>query len=416
MVHKYELFEILYSKKSPLTAPTLLGYLKRKESELKNIQKTLERMVIEDLIVKTDHGFQVKMNQKNQLLYLLIRFCLDNKLNYRKLLRKSVAKFISIGLKRRQFSGKDHSVDAKTFSKYINLLSRSGLCIILSQRPLVATIPHNSFLRDYLIYFDHKVLVAKLKNDEYIEEIARELKVFEKLRETHEQEYQEIVRKYKIQFIRHSLHLEGNPITLSDTIILLREQVVPRNLQLEHIQEVQNYQMALEAMITEVNEGRRLTQTSILNYHFLAMNHHPEFAGKIRDVEVYIRGNEDFSVAKVQEIQEQLDQLLIEYAIFVRKKNTVLKEILFFAGYLHNQFQHIHPFVDGNSRVTRLLTFHLLLSFEIPIFDIPLGLLEEYLHATKGAKRRDDKRLSQVLQRIILYNVKTINIRLRESN
>ncbi|MEK6921648.1 MAG: Fic family protein, partial [Nanoarchaeota archaeon] len=93
-------------------------------------------------------------------------------------------------------------------------------------------------------------------------------------------------------------------------------------------------------------------------------------------------------------------------------KNT-LTEVLEFSAYFHNEFQHIHPFIDGNSRTTRLLTFHLLRANDIPIIDIPLGLLEEYLFATKGAKKRSDKELNHVLQRVILYNLKNINEQLK---
>ena len=48
----------------------------------------------------------------------------------------------------------------------------------------------------------------------------------------------------------------------------------------------------------------------------------------------------------------------------------------------------------------------------IPLLDIPLGLLEEYVFSTKGAAKRDDKKLEQVFQQIILYNLKAINEKL----
>ena len=67
----------------------------------------------------------------------------------------------------------------------------------------------------------------------------------------------------------------------------------------------------------------------------------------------------------------------------------------------------------GNSRTTRVLTFHILRSKNIPIIDIPLGLLEAYLDVTKAYKKREDKDLMGVLQKIILYNLKSINEQLR---
>ena len=180
----------------------------------------------------------------------------------------------------------------------------------------------------------------------------------------------------------------------------------------EDIQEVQNYQKALNQMLKDSSENKILTKESILNYHFIAMQHNPEFAGKIRKVNVYIKGNRDFKVSSVKEIELKLDELLEKYNGFIKKKNS-LKEMLLFSSYFHNEFQYIHPFVDGNSRTTRLLAFHILRSQGIPIIDIPLGLLEGYLFSTKGAKKRDDKRLNQVFQSVILYNLKIINEQLK---
>ena len=49
---------------------------------------------------------------------------------------------------------------------------------------------------------------------------------------------------FEIHFIQHSLSLEGNPITIPDTIKLLRKKIVPKDLSLESVMEVQNYQKA----------------------------------------------------------------------------------------------------------------------------------------------------------------------------
>ena len=150
----------------------------------------------------------------------------------------------------------------------------------------------------------------------------------------------------------------------------------------------------------------------VLNYHNLAMKHVPSIAGKIRTGEVYIKGNPDFAIVKARNIRKELNLLFEKYNAFIKRKKISLEELLDFAVYFHNEFQHIHPFVDGNSRTTRLITFHLLQSRDIPIFDLPFGLLDEYLSYTKGSKKREDKKLYQTLQKIILWNLKKINRRL----
>lgn len=274
--------------------------------------------------------------------------------------------------------------------------------------------PYNRFLGDLLSYFGHKAYVAKGRHDDYLKEIEKELKIFKRLKEENRIAYDKIINKLEIQFIQHSLNLEGNPITISETISLLRDQIVPRDMKLETIQEVENYQKAVIKMVRESESKALLTKESVLNYHYLTMFHKPWIAGKIRKVKVCIRNNPNFKVCPVGKIEEELDRLIAEYNEFIRKDKVDLKGILEFAAYFHNQFQYIHPFEDGNSRTTRLLTFHLLRGKGIPVIDIPLGLLDEYLDATKGYKKREDDALSQVLQKAILYNLKIINGQLRE--
>ena len=148
---------------------------------------------------------------------------------------------------------------------------------------------------------------------------------------------------------------------------------------------------------------------AVLEYHKISMQHKLDLAGSIRSISVHIKGNPNFKTVPPELIKEKLEKLFEKYNLFIKRKNVPIKEVLKFAVYFHNEFQHIHPFEDGNSRSTRLITFHLLQSLEIPILDIPLGLLDEYLNATKGSKQREDYKLYKTLQKIILYNLKKIN-------
>jgi Fic family protein len=261
------------------------------------------------------------------------------------------------------------------------------------------------------VYFGYKHEVITEDNADYIEEISRELALFKKLRKGKEQRYKQIIEDSEVYFIHHSLSLEGNPITLPQTRKILKDKIIPSNLRTSDVDEIKNYQKALFQMIQDSQSKRLLTIPTILNYHGLAMVHIPEIAGKIRKTEVYIKGNPNFKITKAEDLEEELNKLLKVYNEFVNRKSS-LKETLAFAVYFHNEFQHIHPFEDGNSRTTRLITFHLLQSLDIPILDIPFGLLDEYLSNTKGSKNREDLKLYQSLQKIILFNLKKINKRL----
>lgn len=412
MATQYDVFEYLYKKGTPLTPLDVAKAFKKSHASYQTIYNLLVKLSEQGFAMKDKHGFTVLRSGKNDLVYNLIKECMSNQINYNDLFDEKLAKFISKAFLKKRFTAKDFDIGIKKFTKNVEILSKYGLLIVLSRKPLEAIIPYNSFLGNLVAYFNQKVYVARPKDDEYLEEIQRELKKFRRLISQNLQRYKEISKEYEIKFIQHSLSLEGNPITLPDTIKLLKEHIVPKDLSLESVQEVQNYQKAIEKMMQDADDLSPLNKASILNYHYLAMQHRPAIAGKIRKKPVHIRGNPDYKVAKTSEIEPQLDRLMKKYEIFTKKKKHELKEILEFAAYFHNEFQHIHPFEDGNSRTTRLITFHLLRIQNVPVFDIPLGLLEEYIFSSKGAKKRDDQKLNQVIQKIIISNLKAINDKL----
>jgi Fic family protein len=56
------------------------------------------------------------------------------------------------------------------------------------------------------------------------------------------------------------------------------------------------------------------------------------------------------------------------------------------AALAHQQFVNIHPFIDGNGRIARLLNNWLLLSEGYPPLSIPLVLRMEYLNALRACQ------------------------------
>lgn len=408
MVTKFDIFEYMYKAGSPLKPRDIANEFNHVDYNfIYNILLSMNRL---KLIIKNEYGFQVVRNRKNEILHNLILFCIKNDINYNQIINKKLATFISRAFLKKKFSVKDFQLDSRKIAFYVEILSKSGFALVHSKKPLIATIPYNSFLRDLVGYFGENILVVKLKLN--IEEIEKELNIFRKLRAVNEVKYQRIIEEYEMKFIHHSLSLEGNPMTLPDTIKLLKDKVLSGKYTIESVNEVNNYNTALAAMSKDVQLLRPISIETILNYHKLSMAHRPEIAGKIRLQNVVIKGNPDYKICKVEEIHKSLLELMIRYNEFIIKRNS-LEKILEFAAYFHNEFQHIHPFLDGNSRTTRLITFYLFRTQNIPVLDIPLGLLEEYVFSTKGAKKRDDKRLLNTFEQIIQFNLKMLNERLK---
>jgi len=413
MVTKYDVFEILYKGRTPLKPIEVVKKLNKPKSEYKNIHRILKELEKDGFLIKAKTGFEAKKSDRYGLLYSLIYYCLRNGINYNLLIDKNLAGFIYKAFGKKEFQQKDIRINPKTFKKYIEILNRYGLLLIISRRPVKVRMFYNTLINNLLVYFGFKRLPAKDFKTNYLSEIERELALYKRLRKKNEAGYRRIVSEFEIAFVQHSLALEGNPITLPDTIKILKDKVIPKSLKTEDVDEIKNYQNAILDMLKDAHEREILTQGAILEYHRLAMSHKPDIAGRIRKIEVHIKGNPGFIVAKPYDIEPKLNRLLEKYNDFISEKTLSTKEIINFSSFFHNEFQHIHPFLDGNSRTTRLITFHLLHSKGIPILDIPFGLLDEYLSYTKGSSKRDDKKLYECLQRIILFNLKKINERLQ---
>jgi len=412
MVTKYDIFEFAYTNRHPLKPIEVAKKFRKNESEYDNIHRMLKELVQEGLLTKTNYGFQAKKSDKANLLYQIIFHCLRNGINYNNLLNAGLAKFLNRALQIKEVTSKDVNLHSLTLRKYVDILYKNGLLLIISEKPLKVKVFYNVLLNNLLVYFGYKHRVITEDTASYLKEIEKELVKFKKLKRENEIKYQQIIDDFEVSFIHHSLSLEGNPITLNETKIILKDKIIPANLKSKDIDEIKNYQKALLQMLKDSLDRKPLTLQTILNYHYLAMQHDQDIAGKIRKVEVHISGNPNFKITKAESIEKEFEELIKKYNDFIKKEKAGLKEIIAFAVYFHNEFQHIHPFEDGNSRTTRLITFHLLQSKNIPILDIPYGLLDEYLSYTKGSRAREDKKLLSNLQKVILFNLKKINARL----
>ena len=408
MVTKYDVFEIVYKNKAALKPIEVVKRLGKDEREYHIIHGYLRELAKEKLLVKGKNGFGVEISKKSEILYNLILYCIKNGINYNSILDKNFAQFISQTLQKEELYAKNIKLNSRTIKKYIDILDKYGLILIISEKPLRAKIFYNVLLNNLLVYFGYKHAIVTASRN-YLFEIKKELEIYRRLKKKDEAKYRKIINEFEISFVYHSLSLEGNPITLPDTIKILQDRLIPSTLKMTDVEEIKNYQNAMAQMLKDANERKHLSLQLILEYHRTAMQHTSYIAGSIRTIPVHIKGNLDFKITPPEEIKEELEKLFMKYNDFIKIKNVPLEEALKFAVYFHNEFQHIHPFEDGNSRTTRLITFHLLQSLDIPILDIPLGLLDEYLNATKGSKKREDEQLYKNLQKIILFNLRKIN-------
>ncbi len=182
-----------------------------------------------------------------------------------------------------------------------------------------------------------------------------------------EKNFQNRYETFISRFTHDSTAIEGNTLTLQETAGLLFERLSPSSKNLREINEVLNHRDAFDLILSfEEDVSRKL----VLNLHELVMkdilpDDISDQIGKYRSVQVYIRGVEWMPPAP-GDIPGDMRNLFSWYT-----RNRKKLHPLVLASYFHMGFEAIHPFVDGNGRVGRLLLNFILHKNEYPMVNIP---------------------------------------------
>jgi Fic family protein len=130
----------------------------------------------------------------------------------------------------------------------------------------------------------------------------------------------------------------------------------------------------------------------LLELHRTVFLNSKPFAGKFRarGVEVVVAdayGNVVHRGAPSTHVRKLLARLVEWY-----EKHKGRYPPLVLAAVVHNQFENVHPFQDGNGRVGRLLLNNILLKHGLPPLNIELRNRKEYYAALQAYERKHDVR------------------------
>lgn len=175
------------------------------------------------------------------------------------------------------------------------------------------------------------------------------------------EELEKLVEIAKIQSTEASNAIEGIVTTNTRIRQLVEEKTTPRN---RDEQEIAGYRDVLE-IIHENFDAIPITRNYILQLHKILYSHmHNPAAGKTKTVQNYISatypdGHTEtlFTPLAPYETPEALDRLCEAYNRVIG--NFELEPLLAVPIFIHD-FLCIHPFNDGNGRMSRLLTTLLL--------------------------------------------------------
>ena len=175
------------------------------------------------------------------------------------------------------------------------------------------------------------------------------------------QELEKLVNIAKIQSTEASNAIEGIITTNTRLKQIVAEKTTPRN---RNEQEIAGYRDAL-SIIHDSFDTILLTQNYILQLHKIMCSHmNNPLAGKTKNVQNYISATYPDGHAEVLftplspfETPDALDKICEEYNRVIG--NMEVDPLIMIPVFIHD-FLCIHPFNDGNGRMSRLLTTLLL--------------------------------------------------------
>jgi len=236
---------------------------------------------------------------------------------------------------------------------------------------------------------------------QHIDELKKELGLLPKISI---EDQRKLNQKIRLEFNYNSNHIEGNTLTYGETELLLIFGKTTGNHQLREFEEIKGHDLAFEMIQDWANDKERsLTELDIrtLNKVLLVrpfwkealtedgqstrrkikVGEYKEYPNSVRlqNGEIFHYTSPEETPAKMQELFVWLNE---------EKKKADLHPIEI-ATIFHHKFVLIHPFDDGNGRVSRLILNYILIKNGYPPIIIKSADKKNYLNALNKADTGD---------------------------
>ena len=186
---------------------------------------------------------------------------------------------------------------------------------------------------------------------------------------------------YRVGLTYTSNALEGNSLTESETKVVIEDGLTIGGKPLKDVYEATGHAKAYDFLYKLTND-EPVTEDNILKLHRLFYAQiDKDNAGTWRKVRVFISGSR-----RVLPAPDKVPALMAEFVRWMAANEGRLHPVEF-AALVHQKFVYIHPFVDGNGRVARLLMNLALLRTGWTLAIIPPICRHEYIATLDKAGR-----------------------------
>lgn len=170
-----------------------------------------------------------------------------------------------------------------------------------------------------------------------------------------------------IRLAHHSSAIEGNTISLPDTVQIIENGTIPQRSgqSIREIFEILNHKEAFRYVYDRASQEEPLTVEVVRQIHRLLTDRLQHDSGEYKSQENAIKGA-DFHTAKVEDVPMLMQQLIdnLYYRCSVASSD---EDLLASIADYHIQFERIHPFSDGNGRTGRMVMNYSLIEHQLPL-------------------------------------------------
>lgn len=198
------------------------------------------------------------------------------------------------------------------------------------------------------------------------------------------------LQNFAISFTYDTQRIEGSTLTLRETADLLEKGITPKNRPIRDVKEAE----AHRDLFYEILDLKKdLSLQMVLEWHWKLFNlTKPDIAGKIRKHQVTISGSRFMPPSPVE-----VYPLVTEFFKWYNKNKGKIHPVEL-AAIAHLKFVTVHPFADGNGRISRLIMNFILHKKGYPMLDIKYEGRNSYYNALeKSHLKKEDRTFLQWL-------------------
>lgn len=156
------------------------------------------------------------------------------------------------------------------------------------------------------------------------------------------------------EHVYNSNAIENSTLTLEETEKILLQLDLDRFISEREIFEAKNLGRVFDYIEKKATEKELDRETILFMHKMLLSNIRDDVAGRFRIDNEYVRVGSHIG-ASPSDIEKLITDMLIEY------KSNINQHIVSRIAKLHLIFEHVHPFVDGNGRIGRVIINYLLI-------------------------------------------------------